>query len=173
MKKTTLTLLMTVFTASSLFSTVTQADGPPGQTWHQQGGQGGSNGHGGPDGHGGQGGSNGHGGPDGHGGQGGPGGHGGPDGHGGHGDHGHDNQGANRHFDERDHFAWQGHDFRRGEPLPPNFRDDNYRVDDWRNRGLAEPPHGEHWAYIDGNYVLIAAATGVITSILLNNAFHH
>jgi len=158
MKKITLAFLMTVFTASTLFSAVTQADGPPGQTWHQQGGQGRANGHVGPDGHGGPGG---HGGPDGHGGQGGPGGH------------GHDNQGGDRHFEARDRFAWQGHDFRRGEPLPPNFRDDNYRVDDWRDRGLAEPSHGEHWAYIDGNYVLIAAATGVITSILLNNAFHH
>jgi len=37
---------------------------------------------------------------------------------------------------------------------------------------LREPPEGQHWADIDGNYVLIAAATGIITSLILNNAFH-
>jgi Ni/Co efflux regulator RcnB len=155
MKKTTLALLMTVFTASTLFSTVSQADGPPGQPWHQQGGH---DGHGGPDGHGG-----------------GPG--RGPDrghddrGHDNH-DRGHDNRGPDRHYESRDRFAWQGHDFRRGDRLPPHYRYDDYRVNDWHERGLREPPRGENWAYIDGNYVLIAAATGVITSFLLNNAFH-
>ena len=151
MKKTTLALLMTVFTASTLFSTVSQADGPPDQQWHQQGGHGD---HGDGPGRG----------PDrGHGDRG-PGPH----------DRGdyHDGHGPDRHFEERDRFAWQGHDFRRGRPLPPDFRGDDYRVNDWNDRGLREPPRGQHWAYIDGNYVLIAAATGVITSILLNNAFH-
>lgn len=151
MKKTTLALLMTVFTASTLFSTVTQAEGPPGQPWHQQGGH---DGHGGPEGHGG---------PD----------RGSNRGHDGRGDfRGHDEHGRDRHFEQRDRFAWQGHEFRRGQPLPPHFRGNDYRVNDWRDRGLGVPPRGEHWAYIDGNYVLIAAATGVITSILLNNAFH-
>ncbi|MBP2170234.1 Ni/Co efflux regulator RcnB [Erwinia toletana] len=148
MKKTTLALLMTVFTASTLFSTVTQAEGPPGQQWHQQGGH---DGRGGPEGH---------------------------DGPGRGPDHGRDDRhddrgrGPDHHYESRDRFAWQGHDFRRGQPMPPHFRGDDYRVSDWHQRGLREPPRGEHWAYIDGNYVLIAAATGVITSILLNNAFH-
>lgn len=142
MKKTTLALLMTVFTASTLFSTVTQAEGPPGQQWHQQGGH---DGHGGPD-----------------------------HGHDGHGDRGHDDRGrgSDRHYESRDRFAWQGHDFHRGERMPSRFRGDDYRVSNWHERGLREPPRGEHWAYIDGNYVLIAAATGIITTILLNNAFH-
>jgi len=150
MKKTTLALLMTLF-SGTLFSTVTQAEGPPGQEWHHQGGH---EGRGGPD----------RGGPD----------HGadrGPDR--GHGDfRGHEGHGPDHHFEERDRFAWQGHEFHRGQPLPPRFRGHDYRVDDWRARGLHEPPRGERWAYIDGNYVLIAAATGVITSILLNSAFH-
>lgn len=143
MKKTTLALLMTVFTASTLLSTVTRADGPPGQPWHQHDGHGDNDGRGGQD--------------------------------RGHGDRGdrqrHDNHGPNRHFEERDRFAWHGHDFRRGRPLPPDFRGDNYRVNDWHARGLREPPRGQHWAYIDGNYVLIAAATGIITAILLNGAY--
>ena len=68
------------------------------------------------------------------------------------------------------HFSWQGHDFRRGHPLPARYRGHGYRVDDWRGRGLYEPPRGSYWSYINGNYVLVAAATGIITSIILNNA---
>lgn len=69
----------------------------------------------------------------------------------------------------REGFAWRGHEFRRGYPLPPRYRDGYYRVDDWRYRGLQPPPRGHYWSYIDGRYVLIAAATGVITAILMNN----
>ena len=73
---------------------------------------------------------------------------------------------------DRDHFAWQGHDFRRGHPVPQEYRGDHYRVADWHERGLREPPRGYHWANIDGNYVLIAAATGVITALVLNSALN-
>lgn len=70
-----------------------------------------------------------------------------------------------------DRFAWRGHEFRRGGPAPREYCGEDYRIDDWRERGLREPPPGQHWADIDGNYVLIAAATGIITSLILNNAF--
>ncbi|WP_192456370.1 RcnB family protein [Musicola keenii] len=73
---------------------------------------------------------------------------------------------------QREHFAFSGHDFRRGHPVPRDFRWDRYRVDDWRGRGLYAPPSGYRWAYIDGNYVLIAVATGIITSIIINSALH-
>lgn len=76
---------------------------------------------------------------------------------------------ARRHGD---YFAWNGHDFRRGRPVPPEFRGPHYRVDDWREHHLPAPPRGEYWSNIDGNYVLIAAATGVITSLILNGAFN-
>lgn len=56
--------------------------------------------------------------------------------------------------------------------MPPEYRGPHYRVDDWRARRLPEPPRGQYWSYIDGNYVLIAAATGVITSLILSNAFN-
>ncbi|MFE8116041.1 RcnB family protein [Brenneria goodwinii] len=75
-------------------------------------------------------------------------------------------------FRERDHFASGGNDFRKGHQVPQRFRGNDYRVNDWRARGLREPPAGQHWAYIDGNYVLIAAATGIITAILLNSALN-
>lgn len=74
---------------------------------------------------------------------------------------------------EQDHFAWNGHDFRKGHPAPERFRGNDYRINDWNDRGLPAPPHGQHWSYIDGNYVLIAAATGIITSILINGALSH
>lgn len=74
---------------------------------------------------------------------------------------------------ERDHFAWNGHDFRKGQPAPERFRGNDYRINDWNDRGLPAPPRGQHWSYIDGNYVLIAAATGIITSILINGALSH
>nr|WP_113864865.1 RcnB family protein [Brenneria salicis]NMN92413.1 Ni/Co efflux regulator RcnB [Brenneria salicis ATCC 15712 = DSM 30166]RBP67757.1 Ni/Co efflux regulator RcnB [Brenneria salicis ATCC 15712 = DSM 30166]RLM32526.1 hypothetical protein BHG07_00130 [Brenneria salicis ATCC 15712 = DSM 30166] len=74
---------------------------------------------------------------------------------------------------ERDHFSWNGRDFRKGHAVPKRFRGDDYRVTDWRDRGLYKPPSGQHWAYIDGNYVLIAAATGIITTILLNSMLNN
>lgn len=74
---------------------------------------------------------------------------------------------------EQDHFAWNGHDFRKGHPAPERFRGNDYRINDWNDRGLPAPPRGQHWSYIDGNYVLIAAATGIITSILINGALSH
>lgn len=58
-------------------------------------------------------------------------------------------------------------------PAPAPFRGDEYRVRDWSDRGLPPPPEGHHWSYIDGNYVLIAAATGIITSILVSGALGH
>ncbi len=67
----------------------------------------------------------------------------------------------------------RGNDFRKGHPAPAPFRGDEYRVRDWSDRGLPPPPEGHHWSYIDGNYVLIAAATGIITSILVSGALGH
>lgn len=151
MKKTTLALVMTVFAASSCFSAFSWADGPQGQPSQQQWQQG-------------------------HGGQGGPGGHGGEHAGGPGGGRGHEggpHGGPGRPGGERNHFAWNGHDFRRGHPAPERFRGDDYRVYDWHARGLQAPPPGEHWAYIDGNYVLIAAATGIITSIIMSTMLPH
>lgn len=78
-----------------------------------------------------------------------------------------------KHPQSRDHFTWSGHDFRKGKPVPQGFRADNYRVKDWRARGLYQPPRGQNWAYINGNYVLIAAATGIVTAILLESVNGH
>ncbi|MBJ3816759.1 RcnB family protein [Shimwellia pseudoproteus] len=66
----------------------------------------------------------------------------------------------------RDYFRSGGHDFRRGYPMPQEYRGSHYRIDDWRDRGLPEPPHDGYWSYIDGNYILVAAATGIISAIV-------
>ena len=147
MKKTTLRVIATFIACSSLISTVSWADGPGdhhGQPWQQHGGdRHDDRGHG-------------------------------PQSHGPDRAPGHDRHDAGPRGDRggRDHFAWNGHDFRRGHPMPPEYRGPHYRVDDWRARRLPEPPRGQYWSYIDGNYVLIAAATGVITSLILSNAFN-
>lgn len=78
-------------------------------------------------------------------------------------------RGWGHHEGRRDDFRWRGYDFRRGYAIPGPFRGDRYWVRDWHGYGLPSPPPGHQWRSIDGNYVLIAVATGVITSILLNN----
>lgn len=74
------------------------------------------------------------------------------------------------HRQQASRFAFHGNDFRRGHAAPESYRGAQYRVNDWRARGLSQPPQGHYWANINGNYVLMAAATGIITSIILNGA---
>jgi Ni/Co efflux regulator RcnB len=40
---------------------------------------------------------------------------------------------------------------------------------DWRHHHLRAPPRGYEWREVDGNYVLAAAATGLIASIIAAN----
>ncbi|MBB3004193.1 MULTISPECIES: RcnB family protein [Paraburkholderia] len=57
-------------------------------------------------------------------------------------------------------------DWHKGDRIPPEYRDRNYVVDDWRGHGLSAPPRGYHWVGVNGDYVLAAVATGVIASVL-------
>jgi Ni/Co efflux regulator RcnB len=59
-------------------------------------------------------------------------------------------------------------DWHRGDRLPADYRDHNYVVDDWRDDGLQPPPRGYHWVSVNGDYILVAVATGVIANILLS-----
>jgi Ni/Co efflux regulator RcnB len=43
------------------------------------------------------------------------------------------------------------------------------RISDYRRYHLNRPPRGYEWRRVDNNYVLAAAATGIIASILLAN----
>ncbi|MTD26898.1 RcnB family protein [Erwinia sorbitola] len=57
-------------------------------------------------------------------------------------------------------------EFRRGHALPQQYRGEGYQVNDWKKHGLKSPPSGHRWMNVDGNYVLIAVATGVIASVI-------
>ncbi|WP_139826366.1 RcnB family protein [Derxia lacustris] len=105
-----------------------------------------------------------------------------PHGHGGgeHGDgRGPGGNGPRGHDDRRDwhddHRNWsdeerprgpERREWARGEHMPRGTR--VVYVDDWRARGLRRPPPGHRWARVDGQWLLIAVATGVIVDILLH-----
>ena len=59
------------------------------------------------------------------------------------------------------HFGW-----RRGVYVPAAYR--GFYVNDWGFYGLRPPPPGYRWIYADGNFVLMAAATGLIADIVLH-----
>jgi Ni/Co efflux regulator RcnB len=73
-------------------------------------------------------------------------------------DHHDDNRGGG---DFHRHDEWRkgakiGHDdWNRGQPV------------DWHSHHLRSPPHGYEWRQVDGNYVLAAAATGLIASAII------
>lgn len=74
--------------------------------------------------------------------------------------------------DRRDHDgpgAGPDHNFYRGQRLAPEYRNRQYVVDDWRGHHLSAPPRGYQWVQTGGDYVLVAVATGIIASILLNH----
>jgi Ni/Co efflux regulator RcnB len=63
--------------------------------------------------------------------------------------------------------AWQ--QWRRGDRLSQYHRS-HYREVDWRRERLRQPPRGYRYVRDDrGEVLLVAIATGVILSILLNN----
>jgi Ni/Co efflux regulator RcnB len=59
------------------------------------------------------------------------------------------------------HFGW-----RRGAYVPVGYR--GYYVQDWGYYGLRPPPRGYRWIYADGNFVLMAAATGLIADLVIH-----
>lgn len=71
-------------------------------------------------------------------------------------DRGHDQQQA----------EWRQHDeWRKGSQIRHEDWDRGHPVD-WRAHKLRRPPRGHEWREVDGNYVLAAAATGVIASVI-------
>ncbi|SPL71658.1 RcnB family protein [Acinetobacter stercoris] len=55
--------------------------------------------------------------------------------------------------------------YRAGDRLPDIYRSSRYYINDYHRYDLYEPPHGYHWVNIDGNYILVALATGIISQI--------
>lgn len=60
------------------------------------------------------------------------------------------------------------HRWQRGDRLPPEYRSRSYVVDDWRGHHPSAPRRGYHWVQQGNDYLLVAIATGVIASVLLN-----
>jgi Ni/Co efflux regulator RcnB len=61
------------------------------------------------------------------------------------------------------------HHYYRGGYVPDRYRSQRYWVRDWRARHLAPPPQGYQWVETDtGDVLLVALATGLIASIVLN-----
>ena len=90
----------------------------------------------------------------------------------------HDQQGQrDQHDQSRADHGYRGHEgrgagpdhaFYRGDRLPNEYRGRQYVVNDWRSHRLSAPPRGYQWMQSGGDYVLVAIATGIIASILLN-----
>lgn len=58
------------------------------------------------------------------------------------------------------------YNWRRGGYVPSYYR--SYYVQDPYYYGLREAPRGHRWVYADGNFVLMAVATGLIADMVLN-----
>lgn len=93
---------------------------------------------------------------------------------------GRDHRGANQGYEYRNYgyhdggYRGQGrgvgpnHSWYRGDRMPYEYRTRHYVVDDWRGHHLYAPPRGYQWVQSGGDYLLVAVATGIIASILLN-----
>lgn len=66
-----------------------------------------------------------------------------------------------RSYDNRYRNSW-----RRGAYVPMSYR--SYYVQDPYYYGLRPAPYGHRWVYADGNFVLMALATGIIAEVISN-----
>jgi Ni/Co efflux regulator RcnB len=72
------------------------------------------------------------------------------------------------HHENRD--EWQRHEWHRGERVPPEYRNRQYVVEDWRGHGLNRPPRGYQWVQVPGgDYALISMRSGVISNIVIGH----
>jgi Ni/Co efflux regulator RcnB len=78
-------------------------------------------------------------------------------------------RGEQRGDREDERGAGPEHRFYRGQRLPPEYRNRQYVVDDWRGHHLSAPPRGYHWVQAGGDYVLVANSSGVIFQLFLSN----
>jgi Ni/Co efflux regulator RcnB len=66
-----------------------------------------------------------------------------------------------RRDDGRAHAQW-----RRGDRLPPQYRNRTYVVNNYQQYRLQPPPRGYQWVGVGADFLLIAAATGLIAQII-------
>jgi Ni/Co efflux regulator RcnB len=87
----------------------------------------------------------------------------------------HDNGRSNTMMMHRDHDRFDRHDngkhrgWYKGGHIDRRDWNRGYRVNDYRRYHLQRPPRGYEWRRVDNNYVLAAAATGLIMGLVLAN----
>jgi len=81
-----------------------------------------------------------------------------------HNDYRNDNRNGDYRHDNGQHRGWH-----KGGRIDRNDWNRGQRVNDWQRRHLQRPPRGYEWRQVDNNYVLAAAATGLIASLVLAN----
>ena len=55
----------------------------------------------------------------------------------------------------------------RGDRLPPAYRAERYRINNYSAYRLPPPPRGYYYTRVDNDVVLTAAATGLIASVIV------
>ena len=75
-----------------------------------------------------------------------------------------DNRDGDYRNDNGRHRGWY-----KGGRIERNDWNRGQRVNDWQNRRLQRPPRGYEWRRVDNNYVLAAAATGLIAAMVMAN----
>ena len=72
---------------------------------------------------------------------------------------------------EQRHYYYnaRGPEFVRGHMIPRDLRTPQYVITDYRQHRLAPPPRGQQWVQVGADYVLVAVATGIIASTILNH----
>ena len=73
------------------------------------------------------------------------------------------------HYQSSQHRRSTHGDLRTGHAIPRYYNNRQYVVNDWSGHRLYTPPRGHHWIQVDGDYVLVAAATGIIAHILMGH----
>ena len=76
---------------------------------------------------------------------------------------------AMMHRDNDRHDNGQHRGWYKGGRIERNDWNRGQRVNDWQRRHLQRPPRGYEWRRVDNNYVLAAAATGLIMGLVLAN----
>jgi Ni/Co efflux regulator RcnB len=76
---------------------------------------------------------------------------------------------AQDRHDNRDNHGGQQHNWRQGGRIEQSDWNRGRHVD-YRSNHLRRPGRGQEWREVDGNYVLAAAATGLIIGLA---ASHH
>lgn len=80
--------------------------------------------------------------------------------------HHHDSHHDRGFYDRGRHEGW----YRKGGHVPTEYRHGTYVVTDWHSRRLHQPPRGYEYVRSDnGDYLLVAVATGVIASIIASH----